>query len=258
MNEKLSAVIDFDYICNGLILSKKEGSASGYLYLESQCLRNSKFNCLFASDKLNDDLITKTSNRLLKANRFPAFNVISDSDNDKYCVDRKFTLQGISQVMQMDIREQGDRGLSIGDSFDLIRSTLPHSSQYLELMDECFFRKDDERKEWLKVFAKLEQNHDLDERTFMLSDRNRPVAISQTSSDFEEQKSFLYNVGTSDNYRRKGISSKLLNLVIQETHSAGSNVMYLTTSNPSAIEMYKKCGFSIKGSTKLYVDHTKN
>ncbi len=85
----------------------------------------------------------------------------------------------------------------------------------------------------------------INEASFVLFHKEKLIGLSRLLPKYEETDGYLAPIGIIPDYRRKGLSEKLLKLSIQKLKILNYQTMsfYASSNNLSAISFYKKLGF---------------
>ncbi|TCO70169.1 GNAT family N-acetyltransferase [Marinisporobacter balticus] len=130
--------------------------------------------------------------------------------------------------------------------------------------DLQFFEVSNQNKE---IFAEITRDAfpDLEESSnfidTVISSKNRKgyvaykegIPVGVFDFNYEERNTFLYGVGIATPYRGKGLGKKLVGFaLIEGLKKSDKVVLDVDSENPTAFNLYKKCGFQIGFQVDYY------
>jgi len=96
--------------------------------------------------------------------------------------------------------------------------------------------------------------HQLGAKAYGIKRDNRLIAVAQVGL-FNKNEAYVFGVLTVPEMRRKGLSMDLMRLLVVDADKMGIT-LHLLTNNPSAVSLYQKLSFEIKGSMyEVQVDY---
>lgn len=107
-----------------------------------------------------------------------------------------------------------------------------------------------------KYNEKQPGNLDSDDFVYEILDDNKNF-IAGVEFEIHAEWLFIGEIAVIEEYRRKGIGTRMLKEVEEFAKSKGCEKAYLYTTNFQAPEFYKKCGYHIE-HTREYKDTTRN
>lgn len=152
-------------------------------------------------------------------------------------------------------RELEKRGYTIEKSADIMGCEIDKSTQF---QVENIIINLDMTDEWLDGFLKLngtiEENIKSTAKTMISNIQNPVICVSINEGEtmvacglgvIESRKVGLYDINVMEQYRRKGLGTKICKAIINEGIKNGVDTAYLqvTSLNKKAIQLYNSLGF---------------
>ncbi|MFC1723991.1 ribosomal protein S18-alanine N-acetyltransferase [candidate division KSB1 bacterium] len=137
------------------------------------------------------------------------------------------------------------------NSLKLEKLTIDDLDELADLEKEIF------PNPWSKESLKFELAHRSNSVSYKLIYNNRMIAYCFSWKGINEYH--IGNFAVIEDFRRKGIGSYLLKLIIEKGRELGANFFYLEVrkSNKPAINLYEKFGFKVIGTKEAYYSDNK-
>lgn len=109
-----------------------------------------------------------------------------------------------------------------------------------KILNQCF---SDEKMNTFKKYEKYSKKYILDNSIVFVT----PVHIINEIQSISNNGNFINNMCTNSQMRRKGIATKLLKRVLEDTKKEGKDhcILQVYSDNTPAVNLYKKIGFKI-------------
>ena len=186
------------------------------------------------------------------------------------CAKETLLLKGINKVLLV-VEPKSKSGVEVLKSFKYAklerseyRMSYSGSKTVTEYPNLKFFQVNDENKE---IFSEItrEAFPDLDDSSnfidTVIHSENRKgyiaykegVPVGVFDFNYEEGHAFLYGVAIAIPYRGKGFGKQLVGFALNEGLKKSDKVVLdVDSENPTAFNLYKKCGFQIDFQVDYY------
>ena len=186
------------------------------------------------------------------------------------CAKETLLLKGINKVLLV-VEPKSRSGVEVLKSFKYAklerseyRMSYSGSKTLIEYPNLKFFQVNNENKE---IFAKItrEAFPDLDDSSnfidTVIHSENRKgyiaykegVPVGVFDFNYEEGHAFLYGVAIAIPYRGKGFGKQLVGFALNEGLKKSDKVVLdVDSENPTAFNLYKKCGFQVDFQVDYY------
>lgn len=249
-------VIDFEIECCDSLFSVREGSAHNELYIECTTLTSPFYNNLFTSNDLNEDIMAKTSKRLIANDKVPTFHVLKDSNNERVCLEKSMELYGSSAFMKCDMTNWNHSDIKTIEANIEVQNGQ-FSDQFMDVFEDGFVNNKGIGyaldPSWINAMNNAMPHEFLKETAFIAFINSQPVSICSTSIDENMKRAFLFNVATKNDFRKQGLSRAVVVSAIRDVKKRKVDEIYLTTAENSPMQsFYESLGFSVFGVTRMY------
>lgn len=179
-------------------------------------------------------------------------------------------LAGINKILMV-VEPKSKRGVEVLKTFEgtklersEYRMSYNGSETLLEYPDLHFYEVNNQNKE---IFSEITRDAfpDLEESSnfidTVISSKNRKgyvaykeeIPVGVFDINYEEGDTFLYGVAIDTPYRGKGFGKQLVGFVLTEgLKKMDKVVLDVDSENPTAFNLYKKCGFEIDFQVDYY------
>ncbi len=262
-NKELLDILNFHFVCCSWMTKDFTGSAHDGIYFEAEHISDPFFTFEFEPNELTQEVISIYSDRMSKIGRPPSFLRISTEEDINIANKLNLELRDSTLWIKADLNNRTKTKSCSAKDIEIEIQKLPYSEEFIKTFLECYTSNEDDigyeyNDDFGDGFRNARPVDTIDESTFILRYKGKTAGIATIDNDIKNKVSFLYNVGTTREFRRLGLSRFLIELVIEHAINDGINFMYLYTEEDSPMQTYyEDLGFKIVGTTQLFVQPKK-
>ncbi|WP_346915836.1 GNAT family N-acetyltransferase [Clostridium sp.] len=186
------------------------------------------------------------------------------------CAKETLLLKGINKVLLV-VEPKSRSGVEVLKSFKYVelerseyRMSYSSSKTLIEYPNLQFFQVNNENKEIFseitrEAFPDLEDSSNFIDTVIYSENRKGYIAYKEGvpvgvfDFNYEEGHAFLYGVAIATAYRGEGFGKQLVGFALNEGLKKSDKVVLdVDSENPTAFNLYKKCGFQIDFQVDYY------